>query len=289
MTRRGSTSTRHEDRVRQAWDAIANRFDEYMTPMTVAIGDCLAARLGVVPGTRFLDMGAGTGGLAIPAARRGAEVVAVDIAPTMIERLRIRGAAEGLANVEARVMDGCAADLPAGSFDVAASLNGVSLFPDLRRGLGELVRVTQTDGQVMVAAFGEPQRAEFLGFFSAALQCTVPGFSGREMDTPPSLFRLADPDRLRRVLTRAGLGEVAVTTIAWPMHFRSGHHMWDVVTASSPFSTALVADLTDEQCREARYVLHGMLRDRSGGPGATLNTELNVATGTKRGTLRRHS
>lgn len=263
-----------------AWDAIASRFDQFTTPLTMALGDELVQRLDVGRGTRFLDLAAGSGALAIPAARRGAKVLAVDIAPTMVERLRARVAAEGLTNVEALVMDGRTLDLSDGSFDIAASLNGVSLFPDLGRGLSEMVRVTRPEGRVMVAAFGPPQRAEFLAFFLAALQSTVRGFTP-PMDAPLP-FRLAEPERVLGALIGTGLKVVNVDTITWSMHFRSGDHMWDVVTSSNPIGAELVAQLTDEQRTKVRQVLHRMLRDRSGGrPGATLHTELNVGTGTK--------
>lgn len=267
--------------ARPAWDDIASRFDQFTTPVTMALGDELAQRLDVGRGTQLLDVAAGSGALAIPAARRGAEVWAVDIAPTMVERLRARISAEGLTNVRPLVMDGRTLDLPDGSFDMAASLNGVSLFPDLGRGLSEMVRVTRRGGRVMVAAFGPPQRAEFLAFFLAALQSTVPGFTPPLMDAPLP-FQLAQPDRMRRVLVGAGLRAVNVASISWSMAFRSGDHLWDVVTSSNPIGAELVAELTDEQRTKVRQVLDGMLRDRSGGrPGATLLAELNVGTGTK--------
>ena len=266
--------------ARQAWNAIASRY-QFTGPVTMTLGDELAHRLGVGPGTRFLDVAAGSGALAIPAARRGAEVVAVDIAPTLVERLRARVAGEGLTNVEAVVMDGRTLDLPDGDFDMVASLNGVSLLPNLGRGLSEMVRVARPGGRVMVAAFGPPQRVEFLAFFLAALQTTMRGFTPAPMDVPlPS--RLTEPESLLCALIGTGLRAVNVGTIVRPMAFRSGDHLWDVVTSSSPIGAELVAQLTDEQRTKVCQVLHGMLRDRSGGrPGATLHTELNVGTGTK--------
>lgn len=267
--------------ARPAWDAIASRFDQLTAHVTMTLGDELAHRLGVGPGTRLLEVAAGTGALAIPAARRGAKVLAVDIAPTMVERLRARASAEALTNVEALEMDGRSLDLPDGDFDMVASLNGGSLLPDLGRGLSEMVRVTRPGGRVMVAAFGPPQRVECLAFFLAALQSTVRGFTPPPMD-PPLPFRLAEPESLLFALIGTGLKAVNVGTIAGPMAFRSGDHLWDVVTSSNPIGAKLVAQLTDEQRTKVCQVLHGMLRDRSGGrPGATLHTEVNVGIGTK--------
>ena len=74
-------------------------------------------------------------------------------------------------------MDGHALELEDDTFDVSASQLGVSLFPNLQRGLRELVRVTKP-GRVLIVAFGPPQKAEFFGFFLAAMQAVVPGFTG---------------------------------------------------------------------------------------------------------------
>jgi ubiquinone/menaquinone biosynthesis C-methylase UbiE len=83
---------------------------------------------------RFLDVAAGSGALSIPAARLGTQVLSVDFAPVMVERLNARAREEGLSGLEAYVMDGHALELEDGTFDISGSQNGVSLFPDLRRG-----------------------------------------------------------------------------------------------------------------------------------------------------------
>lgn len=129
------------DQMRDSWDRIAEDFDRLSTPHTIRLGEQAVERVGLRPGMRFLDVAAGSGGLSLPAARLGARVVATDIAPTMIARLSARAGEEGLANLEGRVMDGYALDLEDDSFDVSGSQNGVSLFPDQKRGLGEMVRV----------------------------------------------------------------------------------------------------------------------------------------------------
>jgi ubiquinone/menaquinone biosynthesis C-methylase UbiE len=65
-------------------------------------------RIGLQPGERGLDIGAGPGRIAIPAAQRlGPEgkLVAVDIQPAMLERLCARVEKEGLTNLETRLFD----------------------------------------------------------------------------------------------------------------------------------------------------------------------------------------
>jgi len=269
--------------VRDVWDALAPRFDQFTTAeWSMPFGEQALRRVDLRAGTRLLDVACGSGALAIPAARRGADVVAVDIAPAMIERLAARARAEGLSNVDGRVMNGEALELPDNTFDVSASQNGVTLLPDLMGGLREMVRVTRPGGRVLIVTFGAPQKAEFLRFFLAALRASVPGFTAPSLDPLPPPFRLADPSRFGRELVSAGLTGIRVETVTWHMTFTSAGHFWDVVTSGKPIAVHLTADLTAVQRADVRHVLDGMLRERSGGsPGAALSTEMNIGLGTK--------
>lgn len=270
------------DQIRDAWDRLAPRFDQFATPTTMEFAEVVLRHLDLGPGKRLLDVAAGSGGLSIPAARLGADVLATDIAPGMIERLAARAQAEGLDNLDGRVMDGCALDLPDDTVDIAASMNGVSLFPDLRGGLAELVRVTKPRGRVALIAFGPPEKAELIAYFVAALRAVIPGFSGLPTDPPPLPFQVADPEVMRARLVDAGLKTPWVQVLSVPTAIRSVDHHWDVFTASNPIGAGLVADLTAEQTADVRQVLDGMLRERSGGaPGATLTAEMNVGVGMK--------
>ena len=278
MTTTGGASTLEQ--TRSQWDRIAPAFDELMTPVNIGHGDDVLARVGVTEGTRFLDVAAGSGALAIPAARRGARVTATDLSPVMLDRLRARARSEGL-EIRTRVMDGQALELADDEFDVSASQHGVSLFPDMDAGVAELVRVTRPGGRVAVVAFGPPEQVEFLAFFLGALHAAVPGFVGFGTDPPPLPFQAADPDRLGDRLRRAGLGDVRVETVDWQMRVASATRLWDVVTSSNPIGGHLVATLTEEQSTTARTVLEGMLRERRGDDdSAVLHNGVNIGTGT---------
>jgi SAM-dependent methyltransferase len=263
-----------------AWDALADGFDRHVTPETMAFGERVLSRLPLRPGVRVLDVGCGSGGLSIPAARMGAEVVAIDIAPAMIDRLTARAWAEGLANLEARVGDGTALDLADDSFDLAVSLNGVSLFPDLAAGLAELIRVTVSGGEVAVITFGPLPEVEFISFFLGALRTVDPA----ETPTPSAPmppFRLADTSVFDRTLRAAGLRDVSVETMPWETTFASVDGLLDVVMASNPIARQLTGGLSDEQFGQLRQVLDGMLRERCGGPaGAVLRSRMHVGRGT---------
>ena len=225
---------------------------------------------------------AGTGGLSLPAARLGAEVLATDWSPAMIEHFEARVRAEGLPNAKGRVMDCHALDFADNSFDVTGSQFGVMLVPDQARALREMVRVTKPGGRVLLIAYGSPAGLEFLQFFISALRAVAPGFADLPDDPPPLEFQLSDPEVLRRRLADAGLKEVRVERTAERPAFRSGQEMWDWVLFGNPIPGMLVADLTEEQRARIRQVLDGMLRERSGGKGpAVLTNTVNIGIGTK--------
>jgi ubiquinone/menaquinone biosynthesis C-methylase UbiE len=275
-------TTQEQEQTRAAWDTIAPGYDEFVTPTHMWVANEGLRRAELRPGMRFLDVAAGSGALSIPAARLGAQVLSVDLSPTMVGRLEARARNEGLSNLEARVMDGHALELEDNTFDVAGSQFGVMLFPDLPRGLREMARVTKPGGRVLLNVLGPPAKIEFLGFFVAALQAAVPGFTGLPSDPPPLPFQVADPEKLRQELAKAGLRAVRVETITEKLAFRSGRQMWDWVVNSNPIGAHLVADLTDEQRAVVQKGLEGMIRERAGGSGpATLTNPVHIGVGTK--------
>lgn len=270
------------EQARTGWDGVAEGYDTYVTPLVIPLAEEVLGRVDIRPGTRLLDVGAGSGALALAAARRGAHAVATDIAPGMIARLEARARDERLTNVESRVMDAYSLELNDDAFDVSASQLGVTVLPELRRALGEMVRVTKPGGHVVVVALGPPEKAEFLGFFLAALKASVPGFTGPPADPPPVQFQVADLAKFHERLVEARLRDISLDTITFDLEFPSARRFWDFLMSSNPMGRALVADLADEQRAEVQDVLAGMLRERSNGTGAAaLSIDVNVAVAAK--------
>ena len=135
-------TTQEHEQTRAAWDKIAAGYDEFVTATHMELGNEGLRRAGLRPGMRFLDVAAGSGALSIPAARLGAQVLATDQSPVMLERLSARARNEGL-DVETRVMDGHALELDDDSFEMAGSQFGVMLFPDMPKGIREMARVVR--------------------------------------------------------------------------------------------------------------------------------------------------
>jgi len=106
----------------------------------------------VPAGSRVLDVATGSGNAALAAARRGCESVGVDYVPALLERGRVRAAAEHL---DVRFVEGDAEDLPFAdaSFDAVLSIYGVMFAPDHRRAAGELARVCRPGGRIALASW----------------------------------------------------------------------------------------------------------------------------------------
>jgi ubiquinone/menaquinone biosynthesis C-methylase UbiE len=277
-----ATTTEEHAAPAEAWDAIAEGYDRYVAPQEAELANEALRLVGLEPGERFLDVAAGPGGLSLPAARLGAEVLATDWSPAMIERFEARVREERLRTAEGRVMNCHALDLPNDSFDVTGSQFGVMLVPDQARALREMVRVTKPGGRVLVIAYGFPTELEFLQLFIGALTAVAPEFPGIPDDPPPLEFQVSDPDVLRRRLTAAGLKDVRIERMAERPVFTSGQEMWDWVLYGNPIPGALVADLSEDQRTRLVRVLDGMVRERAGANGrAVLANAVNVGIGTK--------
>jgi SAM-dependent methyltransferase len=271
------------DDTRAAWDAIAPGYDRTNTPTQMWLGNEGLRRAGLAAGERFLDVAAGSGALSIPAGRLGAHVLAVDQSPVMLDLLRARARQEGL-DIETRVMDGHALRLADNAFDMAGSQFGVMLFPDMPKGLHEMVRVVKPGGRVLMNVYGDPHKIEFFGFFITAIQSVRPDFNGPPMDPLPLPFQLQDPERLRKELSAAGLKDVKIETITEATEFRSGKELWEWLVSSNPIVVMVLGSLklTGGERDVIQQALDRLVRERAGsGDTATLTNPINIGIGTK--------
>ena len=107
-------------------------------------------RIGITSRAKVLDVACGTGNTAIPAARAGGSVTAVDIATNLLEQARKRAAVE---NLEVRFEEGDAEDLryADASFDVVLTMFGAMFAPRPERVASELLRVCKPGGVIAMA------------------------------------------------------------------------------------------------------------------------------------------
>jgi ubiquinone/menaquinone biosynthesis C-methylase UbiE len=153
--------------MKAAWTAgDFGKIAEY----NVAEGEAFVARLNLTAGMRVLDVGCGTGNQSLPAARTGARVTGVDIAPHLLAQARERAGKE---NLGIEFIEGDAEELPFGDgeFDVVFSMFGAMFAPRPDKVVTELVRVCRRQGLIAMANWTP---SGFFGQQSAILNRHVP-------------------------------------------------------------------------------------------------------------------
>jgi SAM-dependent methyltransferase len=133
--------------MRATW--MAGDFGQ-VAQYSAKFAEAFVARIGIPPMAKVLDVACGTGNVSIPAARGGAKVTGIDIAPNLLEQARKRAASEGL---EAVFEEGDAEQLPYsdGRFDFVTSMFGAMFAPRPERVAAELIRVCCSGGKIAMA------------------------------------------------------------------------------------------------------------------------------------------
>lgn len=132
-------------RHRSMW--ASGDYPSMVETFLLPLGPQLVEASEIGPGMRVLDVAAGTGNASIPAAAKGATVVASDLTPELFEAGRARAKAEG---VELEWAEADAEDLPFedASFDAVISSIGVMFAPHHQAAADELVRVCRPGGTI---------------------------------------------------------------------------------------------------------------------------------------------
>jgi demethylmenaquinone methyltransferase/2-methoxy-6-polyprenyl-1,4-benzoquinol methylase len=202
-----------ETQVRAMFGRIAPVYDRMNSVMTAGMHHRWRERAvdlaRVGPGSRALDVGTGTGDLAIELARRGATVTGLDFAPAMLEVAR--GKAPDIVFERG---DALALRHGDGEFDAVTVGFGARNFADLNRGLREMARVTKPGGRVVVLEITTPQRLPLSWFFRLWFDRAVPALGRLAGDPdaytylPSSVRRFPGPEELAGRMGAAGLDEV---------------------------------------------------------------------------------
>jgi ubiquinone/menaquinone biosynthesis C-methylase UbiE len=130
-----------------AW-FLDSRFYERITGTEVTL-----QRMGLRPGQRVLEVGAGTGRLLIPAAQRvlpGGEAVGIDIQPGMVERLKERARRAQVSNLTAILGDATQPMVPEASFDLAFLVTTLGEIPDRAAVLAQCFRALKPGGVLSI-------------------------------------------------------------------------------------------------------------------------------------------
>jgi SAM-dependent methyltransferase len=156
------------------------------------LGPILVEAAGIKPGDLVLDIAAGTGNAAIPAAQTGARVIASDLTPELME-VGKKWAAEVGVELAWETADAEALPYGDGVFDAVLSCLGVMFAPHHQAAADELVRVCRPGGTIGLIAWTP---AGFIGqMFATMKPYAAPPPPGAQ---PPPLW--GDEDHVRELL-----------------------------------------------------------------------------------------
>ena len=182
------------------------------------VGEELCEALDIRSGQQVLDVAAGNGNVSLAAARRWCNVVATDYVPALLERARVRAAAEGL---EMRFREADAEALPFAdeSFDAVVSTFGVMFTPNQDRAATEMLRVCKPGGKIGLANWTPDG---FIGQVFKTIGRHVPPPAGVKS---PALW--GTKERLAELFP-AHLARIESTTRAFAFRYRSTAHWLEV-------------------------------------------------------------
>jgi ubiquinone/menaquinone biosynthesis C-methylase UbiE len=263
-----------------AWSDTANDYDSFSQQVTLPFAEDAARLVRIGPGTRVLDVAAGTGNFAFAAARRGAKLLATDFAAGMVELLRKKAEQQGLApSIDTAVVDGQALDLPDASFDIAASIFGLTFFADHDRGLRELLRVLVPGGRAVVATWAPPPHGEMFRILGGAMSKAMPDMPAPP--GPPHWTELGDADAFRERLIANGFARAHVVEVRHAWVFDKIEEFTDTMPKAAPAAVAMFKSMTNDQRKTFVAALAEDLRARQGDGPYAITHEALIAVGTK--------
>jgi ubiquinone/menaquinone biosynthesis C-methylase UbiE len=214
---------------------------ENITNLLTESQEDLVAALRPKPGERWLDVATGTGAVARMAARAGADVTGLDLAPDLIATARRLTEEEGL-SIRFDVGDAEALPYEDGSFDVVVSTFGVMFAPDHGAVARELGRVCATGGRLGLISWTEDSG---IGDIFRVMRPFQPSPPPAGVGNP---FAWGDEEHVRELLGDAF--ELEVEVLDTVHRAQSGEETWEVFSTSYGPTKTLAESLDDDRREE---------------------------------------
>jgi ubiquinone/menaquinone biosynthesis C-methylase UbiE len=234
------------------WERQHSWFETHARPVTERMLEAFQ----VEPGGTILELAAGTGIVGLTAAQAlggKTRLILSDFSPAMVEAAQRRGSELGLDNVDYRVLDAEALELPDESVDGVICRWGYMLMGDPAKALGETHRVLRPGGRLSAAVFASPQQNPW-----AALPMQVlveAGHVSPPAPGQPGILSLADSDRVRGLLADAGLEDVEIDPVAFAYPFDTDEDYWRFLTEMAGAISMVLSRLDEDDLAGVREEL----------------------------------
>ena len=260
------------------WSAGQARRQQIYGPAT----EMMLEVASVQPGSRVLDVAAGTGDQTLMAARRvgpTGNVLATDDSASMLKVAAEAARNEGLTNVETRVMNAENLALDADSFDAVICRNALMLFSNPAKALTEMRRVVKPASKVAVMVFSAVERNPHHGIPFAIIRRlgNIPPPAPGE----PWMYALGDPGVLEDVYSRAGFLNVSAHAVPIQRRLPSAADAIRSMRNSASDVSELMSRLNDGDRKLAWAEIEQQLRQFEGPNGFEAPGEVLIGVGTK--------
>lgn len=240
-----------------------------------------------VQGESILDVGCGCGATTIDlSARVGPKghVTGLDVSGPMLTRARARAVEEGLSNIEFIHADAQAFKFQSSCHDLVFSRFGVMFFADPAVAFRNFVDSLIVGGRVVFVCWQKPERNPWITVPVRAASEFIEFAAPPAIDAP-GMFSLADPDRLRKLLTNAGLCELELRPETLSMNLGGGD--LDAAVQFSlevgPIAGTLAEHGNDKNVRpRVASAVRNVLAPYQSDTGVELPSEVWVVSGRKR-------
>jgi ubiquinone/menaquinone biosynthesis C-methylase UbiE len=213
---------KHLEEIDCTTPEFADLYDE-LPLWSARFGLMLLDHVSLRPGATILDVGAGTGFLAIELAQRcgpEATVIAVDPWPAALQRLNRKLAHLGIPNVRTIAHDVASIDLPDASVDLIVSNLGINNFADPQAALRSCFRVAKAGASLLLTTNLVGHMAEFYETFRSVL--TDLGFTDRLAALEAHINHRATVGSVTELLECAGFQFVEAATTTFQERFVDG-------------------------------------------------------------------
>ena len=223
------------------------------------VGETLAEAADVRAGEQVLDVAAGNGNATLAAARRFADVTSTDYVEALLDKARMRAAADGL-TAQFQVADAERLPFDDASFDVVMSTFGVMFTPDHATAASEMLRVVRPGGRIALANWTP---GGFIGRLFRIIGAYVPPPQGVKSPslwgTEPHIVELFGP----------GATQLRCERRHFVFRYRSAAHWLDIFrTYYGPMLKAFGAVAADARPALERDILALLEELNVGGPDA---------------------
>ena len=258
------------------WELKSTGYDDFFGQITSRLIDPLLDGAAVSAGDRVLDVATGPGYVAAGAAERGAGVIGIDIAASMVDLARSR-------NPGIEFRRGDAESLPEFedcSFDAVVANFLVLHLGRPERAAAELARVLARGGRLALTAWDLPEEARFLGVFLDAVAeagATPPA----EIPKGPDFFRFSADEEFAALVRGAGLQDAEVQTITFVLPSPSTDNLWNGLLGGSVRTSALIEGQGADVQRRIREAFERLVDSYRVDGGLELPVSVKLASGYK--------